>query len=349
MVWVKSMNNLLLIFLISVVLAAALSPVVIYLANKLKIVDVPDAKRKFHIGTTPLIGGLAIFLATIISFFINQNLFDWQLTTTEWRLIIALFVASAVLLLAGIADDKYVLKPWQQIIFTSLAIIIMLMAGLKIEFITNPLGGILYFPAGWLSIILVVMWLLGMTYTTKLLDGVDGLATGISLIGGLYLFFVSLAWDRPQSITPQLIILFVGACLGFLLWNFSPAKIFLGESGSTILGFWLGVLAIISGAKIATALVVMAVPVVDVVLVIIQRLLKKQSPFSHGDRKHLHFRLLDAGLSPKQVVVILYLIAIIAGSLALILGTVGKLILFLVLAVATVAMVIYLIKRYDQA
>ena len=341
--------SLFLTFLISTILATVLSPVVIYLAKKYNVVDIPNVKRKFHSVKMPLMGGLVIFATTIVGFFINKFLFDWRLTIVEWRLVAALFVASFILMVGGVADDKFTLKPWQQIIFPLLAIITMLLAGLKIQFITSPFGGVFHFPVGWISIVFVGVWLLGMTYTTKLLDGVDGLATGITLIGGLYLFFVSLAWDRPQSITPQLIILFVGACLGFLFWNFSPAKIFLGESGSTMIGFWLGVLAIISGAKIATALVVMAVPVVDVILVIIQRLLKKQSPFSHSDRKHLHYRLLDAGMTSRQVVSVLYLIVVITGSLALILGTVGKLVLFILLAVFTIAMVLYLIKRYDQA
>lgn len=336
-------------FLISFVLALIFSPLVIKLAKSLNIVDLPDVNRKFHKGTVPLMGGLVLFLTLAFGFILNQIFFKWSLTFVEVQLLVALLLASLVLLVGGLADDKYSLKPWQQIIISLLAIAIMIYAGLKIDYITNPLGGVWYLPITWLSSIAVGVWLLGMTYTTKLLDGVDGLATGITLIAALYLFFVSLVWDRPQSITSELIILFIGACLGFLFWNFSPAKIFLGESGSTILGFWLGVLSIISGAKIATALVVMAVPVVDVVLVIIQRLLKGESPFSHADRKHLHFRLLDAGFSAKQVVVILYLIAIIAGSLALILGTVGKMILFILLALMTVAMVLFLIKKYEKA
>ncbi len=336
------------IFLISFLLALFLSWPIILLAKKLNIVDLPDQSRKFHFGQVPLLGGVVIFLAVTISFVINNYVFNWHLTDQEGRLVLAALIAGGVLLIGGVLDDKFNLKFWQQLFFVITAVIIMLFAGLKIDFISNPFGGVFQIPLGWLSAIIITFWLLGMTYTTKLLDGVDGLATGISLIGALYLFFVSLVWDRPQSITPELILILIGVCLGFLIWNFFPAKIFLGESGSTILGFWLGVLALISGAKIATALVVMAVPVVDVVLVIIQRLLKKQSPFSHADRKHLHFRLLDAGLKPKEVVTILYLTAIIAGSLALILGTIGKMVLFILLALATAVMVIYLIKRYEN-
>ncbi len=336
-------------FIISIVLAVMISPFVIRLAKRFNIVDQPDAKRKLHKQPIPLMGGLVLFLSLSISFFINRYVFDWTLSATEGRLLSALFFASLVLLFGGIIDDKLSLKPWQQISVSFLAVIIMIFSGLRIEYVTNPLGGIFYLPATWLSVSLVFVWLLGMTYTTKLLDGIDGLATGITVIGAVYLFFVSLVWDRPQSITPELILIFVGACLGFLLWNFSPAKIFLGESGSTILGFWLGVLSIISGAKIATALVVMAVPIVDVILVIIQRMIKKQSPFSHADRKHLHFRLVDAGFSTKKVAVTLYLIAIIAGSLALILGTVGKMLLFITLSLVTIIMVVYLIKKYEKA
>lgn len=329
-------------------MAVVISPLIIKLAKRFNVVDQPDAKRKLHKKPIPLMGGLVLFLSLSISIALNYFIFDWAPSAIESSLLSALFLASLILLIGGIVDDKFSLKPWQQISVSFLAVVIMIFSGLKIEYVTNPFGGILYLPATWLSFGLVFFWLLGMTYTTKLLDGIDGLATGVTVIGAIYLFFVSLVWDRPQSITPELILIFVGVCLGFLVWNFSPAKIFLGESGSTILGFWLGVLSIISGAKIATALVVMAVPIVDVVLVIIQRLLKKESPFSHADRKHLHFRLVDAGFSTKKVAVTMYLIAIIAGSLALILGTVGKMLLFISLSLITVIMVIYLIKKYEK-
>lgn len=339
---------ILTVLIISFILALVLSQPIMLLAKKLKIVDVPDASRKFHFGAIPLLGGGVIYFAVILSYLINQYLFKWELGVDENRLILGALIAGGVLFIGGTLDDKFNLKFWQQLFFVLTAIVIMLLAGLKINYISNPLGGVYQVPLQWLSVLLIFFWLLGMTYTTKLLDGVDGLATGISLIAFLYLFFVSLVWDRPQSITPQLILILIGVCIGFLVWNSFPAKIFLGESGSTILGFWLGVLALISGAKIATALVVMAVPVVDVILVIAQRLLKKQSPFSHADRKHLHFRLLDAGLKPQQVVGVLYVTAIIAGSLALLLGTIGKIVLFILLAISTVAMVVYLIKHYDK-
>jgi UDP-GlcNAc:undecaprenyl-phosphate GlcNAc-1-phosphate transferase len=334
--------------LISFLLGLVITKLTIIFAQKINLIDWPDQQRKFHYGGVPLLGGLAVFLTVIAAFAINKYVLDLSLSVFENKLLIAAIITGTILLFGGFLDDKFKLSPRYQFLFVCLAVIIIITAGLRINFISNPFGGIIKLNNNLFAMALTAVWLLGTTYTTKLLDGVDGLAVGICLIGGLGLFFVSLNWDRAQAITPQLALLFVGACFGFLFWNFWPAKIFLGEGGSTLLGFWLGILAVISGAKIATALAIMAVPVVDVALVITQRLLKKQSPFTHADRKHLHFRLLDAGFKPKQVVTILYLVAVIAGLVALFIGTVGKIILFFLLTFFTVAMVWYLISRYDN-
>ena len=162
-----------------------------------------------------------------------------------------------------------------------------------------------------------------MIYTTKFLDGLDGLVSGIGTLGALILFIVSLFWDVPMSATSVLCLILAGALLGFLKYNFYPAKIFLGEAGSTFIGFMLGVLAIISGAKIATALLIMGIPVLDVIWVIIRRLISHKH-FYAGDRKHFHFRLLDAGLSHRQAVLFLYALTLIFGSSSLFLQSQDK-------------------------
>jgi len=183
----------------------------------------------------------------------------------------------------------------------------------------------------WLPIAITFLWLMGITYTTKLLDGVDGLTSSIGLIASLVIFITSLSWDVVGSTTSLLSISLAGAIFGFLILNWHPAKIFLGESGSTFIGFSLGVLAIISGSKIATALLVMGLPLLDIFWVVIKRL-KRRKAFWKGDNEHLHFRLLTAGLSQRQVVLFISMIALAFGLVSIFFTTktkIGALLLLL--------------------
>jgi len=172
-----------------------------------------------------------------------------------------------------------------------------------------------------------------MIYTTKLLDGLDGLVSGITIIGSIVLFFLSLTPGVIQPETALLCIILAGASLGFLFFNFHPAKIFLGETGSTFTGFMLGTLAIISGGKIATALLIMGIPILDVLWVIGRRLWQRQSPFRSADRKHLHFRLLDIGFSHRGAVLFLYVVSAMFGSVALSVQGKYKLVVLVVLVI----------------
>jgi len=185
----------------------------------------------------------------------------------------------------------------------------------------------------WLSIIITFLWLLATTYTTKLLDGIDGLTSSIGLVASLVIFVVSLSWDVVGSTTSILSLALAGSILGFLFFNWYPAKIFLGEGGSTFIGFSLGVLAIISGSKIATAILVMGLPLLDIIWVIARRV-KAKRPIWRGDKNHLHFRLLDAGLSQRQVVIFFSIISLLFGLLSIIFTTkakIGALIVVIVL------------------
>jgi UDP-GlcNAc:undecaprenyl-phosphate GlcNAc-1-phosphate transferase len=184
--------------------------------------------------------------------------------------------------------------------------------------------------------LLVFIWLLGMMYTTKILDGLDGLATGIVMIGGVMVFLLTQTKQFYQPDVGILALVFVGVCLGFLIFNFHPAKIFLGEGGSLFIGFILGILAIISGGKIATALLVMAIPVLDLIRVVYIRIRHHQGIFK-GDRQHLHFRLRDAGFSEWRTVLFLYGVAFTFGLTTLFLPSKAKLV---VLGVLTVSMLL---------
>lgn len=313
----------------SFLISATMVPMIRFLALKFGIVDRPETdQRKVHQVSTPLLGGWAIFLSATISITLVRyfHLADFSMIPLE--LFIAIILASIILMIGGTLDDKHNLPPYEQIILPLSAIIVVLVSGLHIGFITNPLGrlGEVVYFGQWAGIMIAGLWLLGMMYTTKFLDGLDGLVAGISVIAALFIFLVSLRWDIAQSATGIWSLVLLGASLGFLIFNWQPAKIFLGEGGSIYIGFILAVLSIISGSKITTTLLVMGIPALDVLWVIASRMRAGRSPFS-GDRSHLHFRLMSLGLSKKQIVILLYLIALGFGSLGIISSSYGKLIL----------------------
>jgi len=241
-------------------------------------------------------------------------------------------------MIGGVLDDKYNLKPKFQIIFPLLAIGAVIAGGIGIEKITNPLGGLLYFNI-YSTDLFTLAWLLGMMYTTKLLDGVDGLVSGLGIIGGLIIFLFTITTKYYQPDVGLMGLIFAAACLGFLIFNFYPAKIFLGEGGSLLIGYIIGILAIISGGKIAIALLIMGIPIMDVAWTILRRVVQGKNPFKFADRKHLHHRFLDMGLSQRQTVLVYYALAAIFGLIALFLQTQGKVVALGILVIVMVILV----------
>lgn len=342
------LNQYILPFFLAFLISFILTRFVRQIAYKFKIFDYPSEPRKIHDRPVPLLGGLAIYFTfLILTLFYWQNglLLDGRIKPSH---LLGVLLGGGIIAIGGIFDDKYKLKPYQAIIAPLMASLVVIFFGLKIGYITNPLGGLWYLGGTFWSPLLVFFWLLGMIYTTKFLDGLDGLVSGISVIGSIILFLVSLFWDVPQSGTSILCLILGGSALGFLIWNFHPAKIFLGETGSVFLGFMLGVLAIISGAKIATTLLIMGLPILDVVWVIIRRIFKdKKSPFL-ADKKHLHFRLLNIGLNQRQAVLFLYFITLLFGATAIFQKTSGKLISFGVLIVLMVVLAFWVTAKYKK-
>lgn len=356
-------------FLITAALAACLSLVIKKLALKFKIVDSPlgnEAERKVHLKPIPLLGGIGIFLA----FFIVAIFLAFQTDYLVGKNISlaslwGVFAGGLFLMVGGFLDDKYNLAPSKQIIWPILAALSLIFAGVGPAVITNPFGGVFHLDAySWplfewsekifyfvlLTDILTFVWLMGMMYTTKFLDGLDGLVSGITTIACVIIFFLSIATEYFQPDTALLAIITAGACLGFLFFNFHPAKIFLGEGGSLFTGFMLGTLAIIAGGKIATALLIMGIPILDVAWVIIRRtFIEKKSPFKTSDRKHLHYRLLDIGLSHRGTVIFLWLVAGLFGITTLFLQSKQKLLtlglLFLIMLVLGAVLVILYRKK----
>jgi len=175
----------------------------------------------------------------------------------------------------------------------------------------------------------------------------DGLVSGICAIGSVIIFAVSLQWDSALSATSVLALIFAGACAGFLVFNSHPAKIFLGEGGSTFCGLMLGILAIISGSKIATALLIMGIPILDIIWVVARRLIQGKSVAS-ADLKHLHYRLMDVGLSHRQTVIFLYLITTLFGAISIFSTSLGKVIALLVLLLVMVILGFSLVYIYNN-
>lgn len=328
-------------FVSAFLLSCIITPFIKNIAQKYNIVDQPDGDRKIHIKSTPLLGGVSIFFVQsllIIIYLYSGFLTDIKISQ---RFIYSILIGSFILFIGGFLDDKYNLKPRYQIFFSCVAVMTVISSGMQINFVTSPYGGVFLIPK-YLALILTFFWLLGIMYTTKLLDGLDGLVSGITVIGSLIIFLVSLFWDQPYSGTSILALILAGGCLGFLIFNFYPAKIFLGEGGSLYLGFMLGVLSIISGSKIATTLLLMALPIIDTLWIIIKRL-KSKKPIYIGDRTHLHYQLMELGISQKGVVLIFYCITAFFGLISLFLDTKGKIIV-LVLSLIVFSIIVANLK-----
>lgn len=325
------------------------------------IIDDPkQAKRKIHSKPKALLGGVAIWgsvlLLSIFALYRGDIIGDF----IGIKQMIGLLIGSTVLTIGGYLDDRFVLRPLQQIVWPVVAVLVVIASGVGIESFTNPFGGQFFLDAFkfevftlfdtpyYLSLpadLFTFAWLMGMIYATKFFDGLDGLVSGITIIGALTVFFTSLLPKIYQPETATFALIIAGCFAGFLVHNFYPSTIFLGEAGSTLAGFFIGVLAIIAESKVSTTLVVMALPMLDLIWVISRRvLIEKKSPAS-ADRKHIHHRLLDTGFSHRNAVLVLYVWAIALGGLAWIIQVTGALWLSLIAFIALVSFAFYLVQR----
>ncbi len=317
-------------FLSALFLSIILTLLVKKLARSLKVMDRPDQQRKLHPQPTPLLGGVAIFLSfwAVVLFLIFNPVYGLEKITSQ--LLVAL-ISSSIIMFIGIADDLRPLSAKLRLMFVAIAVFICVIYFPWLTKITNPFGG--YIELGQtIGGILVFFWLMGTTYTVKILDGLDGLATGVVAIGAFIILLLTSVTKFYQPNVSLVAGVFLAACLGFLMFNFYPAKIFLGESGSMFIGFMLGILAIIGGGKLATALLVMAIPILDIIRVVYKRIRRGQ-PIFKGDREHLHFRLLDSGFSHRRAVLVLYFLAFVFGVTALFLQSMQKLYALLALVI----------------
>lgn len=343
-------------FIAAFVVSCSITGIIAIVMRRLGIIDqAPQGRsRKIHKKSIALGGGLALYI-TFFSIILVASLIRGSGVLLDTQTLVALFVGSTILMIGGIIDDKYTLSPRYQLIAPIVACLIVIFLGIGPYAISSPWGGVFdlsriqwtiepFIHIVLFADIFVFVWLFTLMFTTKFLDGLDGLVTGIVMIAAIAMYLVSIQpqWQDPQ--VALLSIIFAGTCLGFLIWNFNPAKIFLGEGGSLLTGFILGCLAIVSKSKIAVTFMVLGIPMVDVLRVIIMRI-RKGKPIYMGDQEHLHYRLLESGLSQRQAVILLYAISSLFGMTALFLQAEHRLVALAFLFVLMLLIGLWLSKR----
>ena len=344
-------GNIAIAFILAFIVSFMATPYTIKLAHKIGAVDIPKDQRRMHKKRMPKFGGPAVILGFLISMIYliivmtiegSLNLFTEQ---QYGKKLLGVLLGIGIITITGIADDRKTLKWWQQLSGQLLAAIVVVAFGTKIEHLDIPF---LYMVGlnDIFSTIITILWIVGVTNAINLIDGLDGLSSGISLISCISLLIIFLMNNSPMIAT-VIVTAMSGALVGFLPYNFSPAKTFIGDTGSNFLGFMLAVVSILGVAKTYTAavivlpVIVLGLPIFDVLFAIIRRIAKGKSikAVFKPDKGHLHHRLVEKGFSQKQAVLILYGLSASLGMFAIILFDIGiwKALSFLLMIIASVA------------
>lgn len=303
--------------LTSLLVACIATPFVKKLAVKIGAVDAPD-QRKVHTRIMPRMGGLAIYLGYLAAFFLFVPL------TKE---MIGIFIGGTIIMLVGMLDDKWQISPKTKLLGQLLGTaVVVIPFGLKVGVVNLPFEGSIDFSSGWmvfLAIPITMIWIIGVTNAVNLIDGLDGLSAGVSAIAIATMAVMALIKEVPDPVVASYCFVLLGAVIGFLFFNFHPARIFMGDTGSLFLGFNLAALSIM-GFKEALfvsfiiPIVVLGVPLWDTFFAIVRRIVNKK-PISSPDKGHLHHCLLKMGLSHRTTVLVIYGISILFGTTAIVL------------------------------
>lgn len=305
-------------FILALAVAFAATPAVKMLAIRIKAVDVPRDSRRMHKTPIPRLGGLAIFLGFLVSILIFGR------TGPQMA---AILVGAILLVALGMVDDVVALKPGIKFLGQIVAALIPTLAGVVITRFTNPFSAGGYFNLGIFSIPVTILWIVGITNAVNFIDGLDGLACGVSAIATVTMFVIAVLYSEYQI--ALMMAALAGACLGFLPYNMNPAKIFMGDTGSMFLGYILAVTSIQGLFKFyavisfAVPFILLGLPIFDTAFAIIRRLAHGQSPLQ-ADRGHVHHRLIDLGFDQKQSVAILYAFSAVLGLTAVLLATTNE-------------------------
>ncbi|HSX42319.1 MAG TPA: MraY family glycosyltransferase [Candidatus Saccharimonadales bacterium] len=287
----------------------------------------PIRERDVHKEPTPRVGGIAIvgaFLLVVMGIIIFQPSWLFFVARTTLGIdsnLLGLVLAVILLAAINIRDDLRGVSVWLRLLLEIVAAALVFAFGIRIPWLSSPLGGQIIL--GGLEWLFVVVWLVGLSNVVNWLDGINGLAAGVAAIALAILFFLAREPSVAQYGSAMLSVIALGAVVGFLPFNFGRARAFLGDTGSVFLGFLIGVMAIISGGKVATAFLVLAIPFLDAIVVFGSRLIHRQSPFK-ADRRHLHHQLLKLGFKQWQIVTLFYGVSLLFGLIALNTQTLGK-------------------------
>lgn len=333
---VKNVINVVAALIVAMAISFAMTPVAKSFAQKIGAIDVPKDARRVHSHPIPRMGGLAIFLGFVLSVVLFAKI-DRQIQ--------GMLLGAVIVVVIGVIDDIIQLRALVKLVFQIIAAVVAVYHGVEIEILSslNFFGTGEYISLGVLAIPVTVFWIVAITNSVNIIDGLDGLAVGVSAISSIVMLVVSvLVADIELAV---IIAALFGACVGFMPYNINPAKIFMGDSGSLLLGYVLATVSIIGLFKFyaivsfVVPFLVLAFPLFDTAFAVIRRILKGQSPMS-PDRGHLHHRLIDMGMSQKQAVAVLYSVSTVLGLVAVVLTTGGVMRVVLIMITFAVAIIV---------
>ena len=315
--------NVLLALLAALVVSFLMTPVVKTFAYKVGAIDVPKDNRRMHKVPIPRLGGLAIFIGFMVSILLFVDV-------RHSPQLQGILLGAVIIVVLGVVDDIMALPAMLKFVVQIAAALIPIFHGVVIQAISNPnlLSDSAYWVLGKLSIPITVLWIVGITNSVNLIDGLDGLANGVSAISATTMLVIAILVSESQVAVVMAAL--VGACVGFMPYNMNPAKMFMGDTGATFLGFILATMSIQGLFKFyavisfAVPFLILGLPLFDTAFAFIRRIAHGQSPM-HADRGHIHHRLIDMGLNQKQAVATLYVISAILGLSAVVLTTSSEL------------------------
>ena len=319
--------------LVAMVVSFLMCPLVKSFAYKIGAIDVPKDNRRMHKKPVPRLGGLATFLGFIVSILLFANI-DHEMQ--------GILLGAVIIVVLGVVDDMTPLRAYFKFVVQIAAALVAVFHGVVIETLSNPnvFSQSPYWNLGWLAVPITVLWIVGITNAVNLIDGLDGLACGVSTISALTMLVIALLVSEGGIAV--IMASLVGACLGFMPYNKNPAKMFMGDTGSTFLGYILATISIQGLFKyyaivsFAVPFLILGLPMFDTLFAIVRRLAHGQNPMA-PDRGHIHHRLIDMGLSQKQAVAALYVVSSILGLSAVVLtasGAIKAMLLLMALMIA---------------
>ena len=327
---------------IALILSFAATPAVKWFAHRIGAIDIPKDTRRVHKSPIPRLGGLAIFVGFVISVLIMAEI-DVQIR--------GVLIGAVIIVILGVIDDIISLRAYIKFFVQIIAALVAVYHGIIIEVFSNPFvfGEAEWLFLGFLSIPITVIWIVGITNSVNLIDGLDGLAVGVSTISSIVMLIIAIILSEPN--VAIIMAALAGACIGFLPYNFNPAKIFMGDTGALLLGYVLATVSIIGLFKFfavvsfAAPFLVLAVPFFDTSFAFFRRLIKGQNPMA-PDRGHFHHRLIDMGLSQKQAVAVLYAVSGLFGLVAVAFTTSDEMrALILIIAVLVAVAIVFFVFK----